>query len=891
MRWQNWLYALPLRLRSLFRREQVERDLNDELQYHLEHKAAEFAAGGMTADESRAAAVRAMDGLDRCKEACRDTRRVNVFEHAVQDVRYGLRVLAKSPGFTAVSVLTLALAIGANAVVFGIMNALILRPLNVPQADSFYSIERTDDHYGKESYLDYLDLRDRNRSFEGLAGYSVAQAGIDSGENPTSAWLDEVSGNYFDVMKLQPYLGSYFHAADEHGPNSAPYIVLSYGFWHTHFHDDRGIVGRNIQVNKHPFKVLGVTPPEYRGTLLPMSPAAYVPMVNQEQVEGASVYTDALHSRKALWVFATIGHLKAGVTTAQAAADLNSIGSYLEKTYPADDGPVSYRLVRPGLYGTYLGNPVRGFVGGLMLLSGLILLAACANLGSLFAARASDRSREVALRLALGSSRNRILRQLFTEAMLISVAGGALGLWFSVELLRGLSMWQPLPRFPINIPVAPDASVYLMALALAVLAGMLFGLVPVRQVLRANPYQVVKAGPSGTAGRRITIRDLSLVAQIAICAVMVTSSMVALRGLVRSFESRYGFEPKGAMLLQAELNMGGYGQDAVAVMQRRMIDMTGAIAGVESVASIDTTPLGEAVKAPTIFREETTDLRPGNAVGRAMLFSVSPGYFHAAGTALFAGRDVTWHDDHNAPRVAVVNPELARKLFGSVSGALGRRFKLRDGARVEVVGVTEEGKYGSLTEDPTMAMFLPLLQSPASETWLVVRSKRDPKELAANLRAAMHALDPGLPVYIQTWDKQLDNAMFVARVATVALGVLGAIGAILSLTGIFGMAAYSVSRRLRELGIRMALGAKRHEVLGAALGRAFKLLALGSFAGMALGILSGRVLAAIVFQATPRDPLVLAAVAVTMLLLGLLATWAPAQRALGLDPVTLLREE
>jgi len=739
-----------------------------------------------------------------------------------------------------------------------------------------------------ESYPDYRDLRDRNRSFDGLAAFSIDQVGLDTGENPSRSWINLVTGNYFDVLRLQPYLGRFFHGSDENGPNSAPYIVLSHSYWHLHFQDDRGVVGRIVRLNNHPFTIIGVAPPEFHGTILFGTPDSFVPMVNQEQVEGKNL----LDARATHSVFMVLGHLKTGVTPEQAVADLNSVGSYLEKTYPKDHGSTTFALARPGLYGNYMGSPMRAFLTGLMLLAGLILLAACANLGSLFAARASDRSREVALRLALGASRNRILRQLLTEAVLISLAGGALGLWGSVALLRAVSVWSPFPRFGhFSLPVSPDANVYAMALVLALVSGLLFGIVPLRQVLRANPYQIVKAGPSGTVGRRITLRDLLLAAQIAICAVLVTSSMVAVRGLARSLHSNFGFEPRNTMLLETDLNTLGYGGDNVLEMQRRMIDAVQAIPGVESVGFVGRTPLyGGGFGAP-IFTDQTTDLKPSNAVANAMRFNISPEYFRAAGTALLAGRAFSWHDDKDSPRVAVLNRQFAGKIFGSTINAVGRHFKMRDGTRVQVVGVVEDGKYIHLTEDPEPALFLPMLQASISETCLVVRSNRDPQSLAAAIHSTVRGLDRGLPFFIETWNQQMDVALFPSRMATVSLGALGVIGAVLAITGIFGMAAYSVSRRLKELGIRLALGAQPKEVLQAALGRAFKLLAIGSAAGLVLELLATRVLASIVYQATPRDPLVLAGVVIAMLLLGLLATWIPAQRALSVDPLTLLREE
>jgi predicted permease len=531
----------------------------------------------------------------------------------------------------------------------------------------------------------------------------------------------------------------------------------------------------------------------------------------------------------------------------------------------------------------------------MMLLSGLILLAACANLGSLFAARAADRSREVALRLALGSSRKRILRGVFTEAVLISLLGGALGLLGSVALLRQLSAWHPIPQYPMHVPVYADASVYLAALLLALASGFLFGAVPVRQILRTNPYEVVKAGSTGiiagNSRRRLTLRDLLLVVQIAICGVLVTSSLVAVRGLVRSMHSNFGFEPSNAMLADTVLGMAGYSGDRALAMQKRMIDALETIPGVKSVGLVSQIPLGGGGSTEDVFTDQTTDLSTSNAAANVQDFKISPEYFHTAETSLLSGRSFTWDDDKDAPRVAVVNRVFALKVFGSVTGAIGRYYKREDGTRVQAVGVAEDGKYYQLTEDPRPAMFLPFLQSPSTMMCLVVRSERDPQQLAPEIRSRLRDLDSSLPLNIQTWTQGLDVALFPSHVATVALGVLGGMGSMLALTGIFGMAAYSVSKRLREIGIRIALGARRKEVLQAALGRPAKLLAIGSAAGLFLGILAAKVLSYIVYQANPRDPLVLGGVVLVMSLLGLVATWIPAQRAISVNPLILLREE
>lgn len=810
-----------------------------------------------------------------------------------QDLRYALRVLRNSRGFTAVAVLTLAMAIGANAVVFSVVNAMILRPLNLPQEQSLYLIERGSDKDPAQSYPDYLDLRDRNATFDGLAAFNITLVWLDTGKHASRSWTYEVSGNYFDALGIQPYLGRFVHASDEHGANSAPYIVLTHAYWHSQFQADPGVVGRTVQINKHLFTIVGVAPRGFHGTLSIFSPDLFVPIVNQEQLEG----WNGLNERANHWVGSVMGHLKPGLTPAQAIADLNSIGSYLEKTYPKDDGGMTFALGRPSLYGDAAGPYVQAFLGGLMLLAGLILLAACANLGSLFAARAADRSREVALRLALGASRIRILRQLFTEAILISLVGGAFGLWASTVILDSLSVWQPFPRYPVHLSMNPDAKVYAVALLLTIASGLLFGAVPVRQVLHTDPYAVVKSGSTTRIGtRRLTVRDALLVVQIAICAVLVTSSMVALRGLIRSLHSNFGFDPQNVILVDADLNVLGYNGDAAA-MQKRMIEAVKALPGVQSVGLTTQVPLRDCCDSSIVFTDKTTDLRPSNAAAPIIIYYVSPEYFQAAGTALLSGRTFTWHDDRNAPRVAVVNREFATRVFGATANGIGRYYKKADGTRVEVVGIVEDGKYNSLTEDPRSATFLPLLQSPSSQTNMIVRSSGvrssggAAMQLAPVIRSTLRALDPGLLLEIQTWNQDLKNALFFSRVATQSLGVMGAMGAMLSITGIFGMAAYSVSKRLRELGIRMALGAQRKEILRTALERAFKLLAFGSAAGLILGIGASRVLGSLVYSATPRDPLVLTGVVLAMSLLGLVAAWIPAQRALSIDPAILLREE
>ncbi len=875
---------------KIIRRRELYDELAEEIRLHIEERAEQLMGEGMSREQAERAARMAFGNRALLEERCREVWHWPTLESIWADVRFSLRQHRRSPGFTLAAVLTLALAIGANAVVFGLIEGLILRPLNVPQSESLYGT-----HYGEnagwQSYPNYVNLRDRNRSFEDLAAFNFAFVGLDTGNDPQASAGFATTGNYFDVLRIHPYLGRFFHGSDEHGHNSAPYIVLNYAYWHSRFQDDRGVVGRIVWLDRHPFTVIGVAPPEFQGTLLFISPDFFMPIVNQEQLTGEALTVRGSDHG----VFEILGHLTPGVTPTQATADVNGVGAYLEKTYPKEFGHVNTSLSQEGL--TSFGPAVWEFVAGLMLLSGLILLAACANLGSLFAAHAADRSREIALRLALGSTRKRILRQLFTEAVLISLTGGVLGLLGSFVLLLRLSTWQLISGVSIHLPVTPDAKLYVVAFVLALVSGFLFGSVPVRQLLRTNPYEIVKAGSGSIfAGRfawRMTVRDVLLVVQISICAVLVTSSMVAVRGLIRSLHSSFGFEPRNTMLAGVNLAMAGYSLERAPDLQRRMIEAMETIPGVESSGLVNNYPplVYTAGNRANIFKEETSDLRPANAVANPYRYEVSPEYFAAAGTAVLAGRDFSWDDDRNAPVVALLNRNLAVRMFGSVNNAIGRIYKLHNGGRVEVVGVVEDGKYLTLTEDQQPAMFLPFLQFPMTATYLVVRSQGDPQHLVTAMRTKLRELDAGLPADIQTWSKLLEVVQFPARVATMALGALGIMGALLSITGIFAMAAYSVSKRWRELGIRMALGAQRREVLRAAVGRPMKLLAFGSAAGLILGLLATRVLAYIVYQATPRDPIVLAGVVLAMLLLGLLATWIPAQRALSIDPLILLRDE
>ena len=783
------------------------------------------------------------------------------------------------------AVLSLTMAIAANLVVFGVMNAAVLRPLNVAHADRLWMVVQKPAKYINQSYPDYQDLRARNSTFSDMAAYRFSEAGLSTQNLAKKSWAYEVSGNYFDMLGVQPELGRLFHAGDEHGPNSASYVVLSDGFWRSRFGADPRVIGTKVDLNKHPFTVIGVAPPAFHGTELIFWPDFWVPMVNQEQIDGFS-YLDKRYNH-GLFV---VGMLKPGVAAPQALSDLNGVAAQLAKQYPSSDDQMGIRLLKPGLLGDVLGDSAREFVTGLMLLAILVLAAACLNLASIFAARAADRGRELAIRMAIGSSRWRVLRQVLAEAAVLSVAGGIVGSVAANALLQVLSQWQPIAAYPIHLAVAADARVYGLAVAMAALSGVLPALLSARQIWRTDAMQVMKAGAAQSILSRMTFRDLLLGLQVALCALLVTCALVGLRGMNRQLHAPPGFQPQGVMLAETEMNMSGYSDTSALPVQKRMLEEAARIPGVTAVGTIDNVPLGGGGSTTPVYREGTTDFRGSTVLTEAKYFEISPGYLTAAQTRLLAGREFTWHDDANVPKVALVNQTLAHMLSGDAP-AVGRHFAMPGPTLYEIVGIVEDGKYDSLTEDPAAAMFFPLAQATDNEATLVVRSRRAPAEMAAALSAMMRRIDPSLPVTIESWPAAMALVLFPARVATVALGVLGILAGMLAATGIFGMASYAVARRLREMGIRVALGAQRMQVLRAAMGRTLMLLGLGSTAGLVLGAAATRVLASIVYQATVYDPLVIIGAVTAMIAIGTLAAAVPTRRAVGVDPAVLLREE
>src|SRR6266850_1486500 len=874
-------------LRNLFSPHRADIDLDQEVRSHLEMLTDENIRAGMPPREAQRAARIELGGVEQVKEQVRDSRAGAFLDSLIHDLRFALRQMRRSPGFAVTAVLILTLGIAANVIVFGVLQALVLRSLDVPNADRVMTLQpKTGGPF--LSFPEVRDVRDGNSVFSAVAAFEVQDFGLEANGITRPVWGYEVSGQYFEVVGIKPFLGRLLERADDDHPGASEAAVLSWSAWKSDFGADPNILGKVIRINKHPYTIVGVTPEGFYGTEKIAQTDLFVPMANEASLDGFNW----LEKRGFRNIFSIV-RVKDGVTMPQVQAELDSIAARLAQQYPKEQEGSAFKVARPGLVGDFIGGPVRGFMAGVMILAGIVLFAACANLGSLFAARTADRAREIAIRMALGSSRWRILRQLLVEAFVIAILGGACASGLAWMALTGLASWHPPTRYPLKfLVVSPQPSLILMAFLISVLAAVLFGAMPLRQIFKTDPNDAIKSGGIlSPAGRRWALRDVLLAAQIALCCVTVTAAFVSLRGLGKALTMDLGFNPKNALLTQFDLSQAAYTGEAADHFQRQLLERVSQIPGVEAAGYSNTTPLSGDTIVSAVFSQQSSDFRPSNKAFYAYNYDISPGYLTAAGTSLLAGRDVSFADTAKSPPVAIVNQEFARRLFHS-EHAIGRYFKDRDGVSIQIGGIVADGKQFTLAEDPEAAAFFPISQKASTSTAIVVRTRRDTADMVAAIREVLRDLDRAVPIRdLGPWNNQLALTFFPIQVATVALGIFGAFGLLLSIAGTFGLASYTVSKRLRELSIRVALGAQAKQILSAALGRMLILLASGSVVGLLLGVAASRLLSAIVYQATAQDPLVLAAVALNLLLTGSLSVAGPVRRVLHANPATLLREQ
>lgn len=873
------------RLRALFHRRAVERELDDELRFHFERQVDAFLAAGSNRGEAERRARLQFGGVDQIKEEYRDTLGVRLLEDVGRDVHYAIRTLRRAPVFAATAIISLALGVGVNTLVFSVVNGLVLRPLPVSDPERVVFVQRTGSS-SSHSFPAYRDLRDRNVTFAALAGYRITMMHVDANGSVTHEWGYLATGNYFDLLGIRASAGRLFRPSDDAAPGASPYAVLSYDYWQTRFGGDPAVVGSVIRINQLPYTVVGVAPRGFFGTEIFYRPNIWVPMSMQAQIEVGNPWLENRNTSNT-WV---IGRLKDGVSIAQAESNLSVIAEQIAREHPSAGRTERITLTQPGLIGDALGGPARAFAFGVLVLGSLVLITACANLTSTLAARGADRHREVALRLAIGAGRGRIVRQLLTEAILLAFAGGAVGIIGAIAAASALSRWQLPIGVPVQFDVQPDARVFAFAFVVCLIAGVAFGLLPARQAAITDPHTSLKAR-GDTSDRRWPIRDVLVGIQVALCFVLLAACLVSIRGLQHALTMPLGFEPAGVTMAAFDVGLAGHSPQAAEQLRRQALERISALPGVESAAYGNSLPLNIDQSNTRVLPDDRPDLR-GVDVPRAIKYQISPGFLRTLGIRLLQGREFAWEDTETSRRVAIINNAFAEQILRT-QAPLGRHFRYgTQGPPIEVVGVTETGKYRSLTEPDTPVVFEPILQAYNTTTVLLVRSSIPPANVAAEIQRVISALDPKMPVFnTGPVERMLSLVLLPMRVAATALGAFGLLAIVLAATGIHGLVAYAVARRQREIAIRVAVGASRSTVLRLLLRRMAILITVGAFVGVLLSLAAARVLSRIVYQASGADPITLGVVALIVGTVGMLACWLPARRALDVEPAAALAAE
>lgn len=872
--------------RGVLDRRRREQEMSEELAAHIEMRAADLVAGGLSPSAAARRARVEFGSIEAHKDECRQALVWHIADDLVADLRYGYRILRRSPGFVVVAVLSLALGIGVNAIVFSVLNGALLRPLPVPDPERIRFLETTRGA-NAHSYPNYRDLRDNTTAFAGLAAYRLAAMQVEFPDGPQRAWGYLASGNYFDVLGAQPALGRFLHPADDGAPGTSPYAVLSYDIWHSRFGADPAVIGREIRINRIAFTIVGVAPPELFGTEVFYRPALWVSMAMQPQIEIGNPWLDSRETSNTL----IAGRLAPGVTVAQAEADLNRVAATLTRDFPRENRDLSFRLTEPGWLGSEVRAPMRAFMVGVLVLASLVLCVACANLASQLLARGDGRRRELAIRAAIGAGRARLFRQLTTEAVMLAAAGGLVGWAATIVAAEVLSRVRLPLGLPMTLDVRVDAHVLAFAVVMSGVAILLFGVAPARRASSADPNEVLKE-TSATTTRRWRLRHLIVVAQVALSFAVVTASLLSLQGLRRMIEQPIGFDPDHLYTALLDLGPSGYDRVSGTTFRARLLEDIRQRPGVTHAAYISAVPLSSDQSTTRVLSE--AEAQDSTSRGHEASYRrASPKYFETAGTRIVAGRDFDDGDTRERPRVAIVNETFARRVLQvNPADAVGRRF-LYPGRTVpiSVVGVVADGKYRTPTEAATPAVFESLLQLYAPEARLIVRSSLPEGQVLAAIRTAVAALDPQIPLgELGPARDQLAMVLLPSRAAAIALNVFGLLTVVLAGTGLQGLLALMVAKQRRDLAIRAALGAAPFDLLRTVSMPLVWFLTIGCAAGALLSLAAQRLVAAIVLNAPSLDGS-LAGAAVVIVAIGGLASVTPAWRAVRADPALTLRCE
>jgi macrolide transport system ATP-binding/permease protein len=882
------------RLGRLFRRRKLEAQLDSELHFHVEQRTAELIAVGIEPAEARRRAMVEFGGVEDVKEECREARGWNFLENTWRDLSYGARMLRKSPGFTIVAVLTLALGIGANTAIVTVVNSLLLRPLPVEQPDrlvAVFTTHKRDNTFNPSSYPDYLDLRDHNRVFSGVAGHFYWPMSLRTVEHPEIVMGEVATSNYFAVLGVKPFLGRAFLPEEGEIPGGHPVAVLSYRAWKTGFGSDRGIIGKKVLINDYPFTVVGVTPRGFTGLNTGIAPALWVPVTMIRQV---IPYPISLTDRYDPWLLIA-ARLKPGVSLAEAGAAIRVLAANLDKAYPPSAGPgKSFSLVesnrnRIGTLNTTDG--VQRLFALLLMVVGVVLLIACFNVANLHLARATGRQREIALRTALGASRARILRQLLTESVLLSLLGGLGGLFVGAWAVDLLLVLRPPSLFPIELNLSPDWRVFLYALLLSGLAGILFGLSPALQSTRSDQLTALKEQTPalGRSRRKSRTQDALAVGQIALSLVLLVTTGLFARSLQQTLQVNPGFHAHNALVAPVDLGFGQYSEPEGRAFERHLVDRVKVLPGVKSAALAVDMPLGQIHLRGSVSIDGYVPA-PGEQMVVRRNF-VGPEYFQTMGIPILEGRGIEGRDTKDSRPVAVINQAMAQRYWPG-RNPIGRTFNNSE-KDWEVVGVIKNGKYDTLNEVPQPYFCSPLSQTDyVKRLYLVVRTLGDPRTAMLPVLQVFQQLDPNLPPpRLLTLNQFMEESVQSTAGPAQVVGLFGLLALVMALVGVYGVMSYSVSQRAHEFGIRIALGARRNEILALALRRGVVIGLVGIAIGFVAALAVSRAVAGFLYGVKPTDPLTFIAVSLGLMPVTLAACYIPARRATKVDPMAALRQE
>ena len=882
---------LRYRTRALLHHNEVETELDEELRFHFDRQVEKYMRSGMTEEEAKRRARLAFGGHEQAKEDCREARGTAFIELTLQDTKYAFRQLLANPTFSLVMILTLALSIGANSAIFSVINGVLLSRLPYPQPDRLVRIFLSSHDFPKFSLnpFDFLDFRARNHSFASIAAFTRGDVQLSGDGEPVRLNGFGITSGYFRVLGLQPELGREFDFQSEI-PGNGLQVILSDRMWRTRFGADPNIIGRKITMNMQPFTVIGVMP---AGTQHPGN--EYHALAYGEGVDVWWPFSFAGNSnQRGSHFIEGIGRLKDGVSEERATAEMNAIMAQLAREHPGGDSGWSV-LVVP-LYTEIVGAS-RQMLLVLLGSVGIVLLIACANAANLLMARASARQREIAVRLAMGAPRSRVVRQLLTESLLISLIGGTLGLALAFGGVRALVSLLPAD-FPRAHEIHVSGPVLAFTLLVSLITGILFGLAPALQASRTDPKEgLQKGGRTSTAGRNQgRLRNALVIAEVSLASVLLVGAGLMLRTFLNLTHLDPGFREDHVLTASLSLPHAQYKtHEQTAHFYDRLVSSLNALPGVASAGAGSDLPWTGYDENNGGFTIEGHKPPPHQDF-HARYHMATPGYFSAMGIPLLEGRSFTEADKTGAPWALIINHAMAERYWPG-EDALGKRICFADVPKSDSDWMTIVGIVGDIKDQPNSpsaenAYWWSEYQAAESDMSIVIRTQDDPRQIADGLRSAVHRLDPALAVAdMKLMDSVVDTSVSTPRFTFVLVGLFAGLAILLAAIGAYGVIAYTVSQRTPEFGLRVALGAQRSDLLRMVLTQSAKLAVPGTIFGVLLALSMGSVMRNLIYGVSPADPVILSSVALLVLTVALIASYVPARRASRSDPMTTLRAE